>query len=91
MSAFPDHFAKAFEVVLVLAASGMVNCWLWRKQTVLITVDKSIPYQQNLKGRSIALLILDVPSNKLPDLLTHVSTCLSALRSIKLGQVMRLP
>ena len=40
---------------------------------VLITVDKSIPYQQNLKERSIALLILDVPSNKLSDLLTVVS------------------
>ena len=58
---------------------------------VLITVDKSIPYRQNLKDRSIALLILDVLSNKLSDLLTHVPMCLSALRSIKPGQVIRLP
>jgi len=57
---------------------------------VLITVDKSIPYQQNLKDRSIALLILDVQSNKLPDLLPCAPMCLSALWSIKPGQVLRL-
>ena len=58
---------------------------------VLITVDKSIPYQENLKDRSIALFILDSPSNKLSDLLIHAPACLSTLRSIKPGQVMRLP
>lgn len=58
---------------------------------VLVTVDKSIPHQQNLKGSSIVLLILDVPSNKISDLLIYAPACLSALRSIKPGRVMRLP
>ena len=55
----------------------------------LITVDKNIPYQQNLTGRRIALVILDVPSNRLADLLPHVPACLLALCSIQPGQVVR--
>jgi hypothetical protein len=57
---------------------------------IFVTVDKSIPYQQNLKDRTIALVILDVQSNKLSDLLPYAPACLSALRSIKPGQVVRL-
>jgi hypothetical protein len=58
---------------------------------VLITVDRNIPYQQNLRGRTIAVLILSVPSNRLRDLLVHESACLCALRSIQPGDVVRVP
>ena len=35
---------------------------------VLVTVDQSVPDQQNLEGRKIALLILSAPTNRLRDL-----------------------
>jgi len=57
---------------------------------VLVTVDKNIPYQQNLRGRSIALLIIDVKSNRVKGLRTHAKACLDALKSIRPGQVVRV-
>ena len=57
---------------------------------VLITVDRNIPYQQNLDGRKIALLIMEIGSNNLKDLRQHVPTCLRILRGIKPGEVVRV-
>ena len=57
---------------------------------VLLTVDKRLPDQQNLRGRIIALLVVHARSNKLADLLPHVPACLQALKSIQPGQVMRV-
>ncbi|MBV9302555.1 MAG: hypothetical protein JOY62_16685 [Acidobacteriaceae bacterium] len=57
---------------------------------VLITVDKSIPEQQNLASRSLALIILLTPSNDLEHLLPHVAACRSALESIKPGEIIRI-
>ena len=57
---------------------------------VFLTMDKGIEYEQNLTGRSIAIVILRSKSNRLVDLLSHVSECLAALRSIHPGQVMRV-
>ncbi len=57
---------------------------------VLLTVDQSIPYQQNLAGKRIAIVILKAVSNRLPDLLPHVPSYLRALRSIRPGQVLRV-
>jgi hypothetical protein len=57
---------------------------------VLLTIDKGLPNQQNLTERKIAILILHAKSNKLADLLPHVPACLSALRSIKPGDVVKV-
>lgn len=57
---------------------------------VLITVDRNVSYQQNFHGRSIALVVLEVQSNRLKDLLLYLPACLSALRSMKPGQVLRV-
>ena len=57
---------------------------------VLLTTDKSLSYQQNLKGRTISLLIVRAKSNKLADLLPYIPASLEALRSIKPGQVIRI-
>ena len=57
---------------------------------VLLTMDQGIPYQQNLTGRSISLLILRAPSNRLPDLLPHVPAILTALQSIEPGKAVRV-
>jgi hypothetical protein len=57
---------------------------------VLITVDQSIPAQQNPAGHSIAFVILCGPSNRLRDLERLVPAALSALRGIKAGDVVRI-
>lgn len=57
---------------------------------VLITVDRSIPDQQNLTGRNISLLILHGPTNRLLDLQGLVPAAISALRSIGRGEVVRI-
>lgn len=57
---------------------------------VLVTVDRSIPKQQNLAGRDIAVLILLAQSNKYDDLLPLVAKALKALVTIKPGDVINL-
>jgi hypothetical protein len=57
---------------------------------VLITVDQNIPHQQNLAGRTISLLILCAPTNRLRDLQPLVPLAISVLASIQPGQVLRI-
>ncbi len=57
---------------------------------VLLTVDKSLSYQQNISDRKIALLIVRARSNEIEDLLPHIPACLEALRSIRQGQFIRV-
>lgn len=57
---------------------------------VFLTMDKGIEYEQNLTGRSMAIIILRSKSNRLVDLLDHVPGCLAAMRSIQPGQVIRV-
>jgi hypothetical protein len=47
---------------------------------VLITVDQNIPDQQNFSGRSISLVILCAPTNRLRDLELLVPAAISSLR-----------
>ncbi len=57
---------------------------------ILITVDRSIPDQQNLAGRKISMVILCGPTNRLRDLEPLVPAAISALRSIGPGEVVRI-
>jgi hypothetical protein len=41
---------------------------------VIVTVDQNIPFQQNLEGRRVALVILCAPTNRLRDLEKIVPT-----------------
>jgi predicted nuclease of predicted toxin-antitoxin system len=54
---------------------------------VFITMDRGIRYEQNLVGRSLAIIIIRAKSNRLVDLLPHASACLAQMRSIRSGQV----
>ena len=54
------------------------------------TVDQNIPDQQNFAGRSISVLILCGPTNRLCDLELLVPAAVSALRSIGRGEVVRI-
>ena len=57
---------------------------------VLLTLDKNIPYQQDLKLGRIAILIVRARSNRIQDLLPVIPDCLAALRNIQPGQVVRV-
>ena len=57
---------------------------------LLITTDQEIPYQQNLDGRRISVLILCARTNRLADLKLLVPGALLLLPSIEPGQVIRL-
>lgn len=57
---------------------------------VLITVDQNIPDQQNLIGRTISVLILCAPTNRLHDLEPLLPEARSALSAINPGQVLRI-
>src|ERR1700684_4548459 len=48
-----------------------------------ITVDKNLPFQQNLATLPIALLVLDSVSNELPALLPLVPALIRELASLK--------
>jgi len=57
---------------------------------VLLTLDKNLPYQQNLDTRQIAVLIIRARSNRIQDLLPIVPECLTALATIEPRQVVRV-
>ena len=56
---------------------------------VLLTLDKNIPYQQDLKTVRIAVLIIRARSNRIQDLLAVIPECLATLRHLQPGQVVR--
>ena len=57
---------------------------------VFVTMDKGIPYEQNLQSGRLAMIILRAKSNRLADLLPYVPDCLEKMRSIQSGQVVRV-
>ncbi|HLJ27158.1 MAG TPA: DUF5615 family PIN-like protein [Candidatus Angelobacter sp.] len=42
---------------------------------VLITIDKNIRYQQSMRGRNIAILIIRTPSNDISDIQPRLPDC----------------
>ena len=57
---------------------------------VLLTVDQTIRYQQNLQAAGVAAVVLVAVSNRLADLLPLVPSALAALGSIKPGDVVEV-
>ncbi len=57
---------------------------------VLLTLDKNIPYQQDVTSGRISVLIVRARSNRIQDLLPVIPECLAALESIQPGQVVRV-
>lgn len=57
---------------------------------VLLTLDKNLPYQQNLDTKRIAVLIVRARSNRIQDLLPFIPECLAALGAIQPRQVIRV-
>jgi predicted nuclease of predicted toxin-antitoxin system len=53
----------------------------------LVTLDQSLRFQQNLRGRPLAVLVLRARSNRLEDLTPLVPAILAALPRASAGQV----
>ena len=57
---------------------------------VLLTVDQGVPYQQNIGGLSLALVIIKAPSNDINDLRPKMSKVFRVLETIQPGQVVQV-
>lgn len=55
-----------------------------------ITMDGSIPYQQNLKTIQIGIILLEADSNRDEDLAPLIPKVSSTLKTLKKGEVVRV-
>ena len=53
----------------------------------LITVDKRLPQQQHVAGRSFGIVVLRAKSNRVDDLLPLVGEVLTALATLRAGEM----
>lgn len=61
-----------------------------REFDVLITVDQNIPFQQNSAELSMAIVIMVARSNRYSELRVLVPDVLGALKSIRVGEIVRV-
>ena len=54
---------------------------------VFVTVDQNLPFQQNLRGLPVAVIVLRARTNQLGDLLPLIPNLLNAIESAKQGSV----
>ena len=57
---------------------------------LLVTTDANLQYQQNLKERSFAVIVLRATTNRLPDLVELVPELLKSVGRAKPGQVLEI-
>ena len=88
----PQRFRRSLQkhsvkTVVEMGWSGVKNGKLLalaaEQFDALITVDKNLPYQQNLKSLPISLVVLDSLSNELSALLPLVPSLETALSELK--------
>ncbi len=72
---------KNGELLQLMAAKGF---------EVFLTVDQSIRHQQNLQAAGVAVIVLRGTSNRLADLVPLMPSALTALGSIKPGDVVEI-
>jgi len=58
---------------------------------VLLTVDRNLEYQQNFSGLSIAVIVIDAPSNDVAVLRPLMPAVLEALPKARPGTVTHVP
>ena len=81
--------STAYEMGWALLGNGDLLDAADRSFDVLVTTDQNLPYQQNLKGRRLAILIL--PTTSWPRLKDRLLDVEAALATIEPGSVVRLP
>jgi hypothetical protein len=87
---FPGHTVTTVqEQGLSGTPNGALVARLEGDFEIFVTADKNLRYQQNLSGRSLA--ILELPSNRLPVLRAMFPRITAAVESIAPGQYLQLP
>ena len=89
---FPGHEVwTAREACLNRLDDGQLLDAIAGKYDALITMDKSIPFQQQLQGKPFAFVLLRAKSNRLADLLPLVPKLLEVLAEVKPGTITEVP
>jgi hypothetical protein len=57
---------------------------------VFVTVDRNIPFQQNIAASRMAVLVLLAPSNRIVDRLPVIPAALPGLSALKPGDVLEV-
>jgi predicted nuclease of predicted toxin-antitoxin system len=75
-----------------LGWSGVKNGELLRRAaeagfTVFLTMDRSLPFQQNLRQRPFGVLVLRAPTSRLADLLPLVPAVQAAIATLQPGEI----
>ena len=87
---FPGHIVTTVqEQGLSGTPNGALIARLEGVFDVFVTADKNLRYQQNLSGRSVA--ILELPSNRLPALRALFPRIVAAIESIAPCEYIQLP
>ena len=80
----PDHtVSTAFELGWATLSNGDLLTAAEAKFDLLITTDQNLRYQQNLGGRSLAILVL--PTTSWLEIHKHIGLIASAASSVKPG------
>jgi len=80
--------ATAFEKGWSRLMNGDLLAKAEQEFDVFITTDKNLKYQQNLKGRRIAVLVL--PATNWPEIQSHTSEIESAVDRLRPGDYVEL-
>jgi predicted nuclease of predicted toxin-antitoxin system len=95
----PARFIKALPLHQVSTVSqegwsgvknGKLLALAATKFDAFVTVDKNLPYQQNITSLPVAVVVLDAPSIELPYLLPMVPVLELALKNLKPGSYVLL-
>jgi len=81
--------STAYELGWASLANGDLLDAAERSFDVLVTTDQNLPYQQNLKGRRLAIVIL--PTTSWPKLENRVRELEATLAALEPSSVTRLP
>jgi hypothetical protein len=85
----PGHqVATIQDLGLAGMANGVLLARLEGNYEVFVTADKNLRYQQNLAGRSLA--IVELPTNRLPILGTMTAEIVSAVTSAPPGSYIQV-
>jgi hypothetical protein len=57
---------------------------------VFVTLDRGVEYEQNLTGRRLSVILVRAKSSRLADLVPHAPRILTAIESVKSGQIVRI-
>jgi predicted nuclease of predicted toxin-antitoxin system len=88
-NALPDHDCRTVPGEMLAGKKNGELLSLAEKSgfQVFLTLDRGLEYEQNLRGRSIAIILIRSRSSRLADLLPHVSEVIRALQSISPGKL----